>query len=54
MVWNEWELMQQQQTVIHPMAGCVAGSLVHTDKGLVPIQDIQVGNQLLSRRKDNT
>jgi len=30
-------------------SGFVAGTLVHTDKGLVPIQDIQVGDMVLSR-----
>lgn len=29
--------------------GFVAGTLVHTDKGLVPIQDIEVGDMVLSR-----
>jgi len=29
--------------------GFVAGTLVHTDKGLVPIQDIKVGDMVLSR-----
>ncbi len=30
------------------MGGFAAGTLVHTDKGLVPIQDIKVGNMVLS------
>ena len=30
-------------------AGFVAGTLIHTDKGLVPIQDIKVGDMVLSR-----
>lgn len=30
-------------------AGFVAGTLVHTNKGLVPIQDIKVGDMLLSK-----
>ena len=30
-------------------AGFVAGTLVHTDKGLVPIQDIKVGDLILSK-----
>ncbi|MDO4250892.1 MAG: hypothetical protein Q4C68_05210 [Moraxella sp.] len=35
--------------------GCfVAGTLVHTDKGLVPIQDIQVGDMVLSKPEDGT
>lgn len=29
--------------------GFAAGTLIHTDKGLVPIQDIKVGDMLLSR-----
>ncbi|BBI67219.1 hypothetical protein PKHYL_14100 [Psychrobacter sp. KH172YL61] len=29
--------------------GFVAGTLVHTDKGLVPIQDIKVGDLILSK-----
>ena len=29
--------------------GFVAGTLVHTDKGLVPIQDIKVGDLVLSK-----
>lgn len=28
--------------------GFVAGTLVHTDKGLVPIQNIKVGDMVLS------
>ncbi len=32
-------------------SGFVAGTLVHTDKGLVPIQDIKVGDLVLSRYK---
>ena len=31
------------------MTGFVAGTLVHTDKGLVPIQEIKVGDWVLSR-----
>ncbi|ENV36535.1 hypothetical protein F959_02482 [Acinetobacter venetianus RAG-1 = CIP 110063] len=31
------------------MTGFVAGTLVHTDKGLVPIQEIKVGDRVLSR-----
>ncbi len=31
------------------MMGFVAGTLVHTDKGLVPIQEIKVGDRVLSR-----
>ncbi len=30
-------------------SGFVAGTLVHTDKGLVPIQDIKVGDRVLSK-----
>lgn len=29
--------------------GFAAGTLVHTDKGLVPIQDIKVGDLILSK-----
>lgn len=32
------------------MTGFVAGILVHTDKGLVPIQEIKVGDWVLSRQ----
>lgn len=31
------------------VSGFVAGTLVHTDKGLVPIQDIKVGDMVLSK-----
>lgn len=31
------------------MTGFVAGTLVHTEKGLVPIQEIKVGDMVLSR-----
>lgn len=31
------------------MTGFVAGTWVHTDKGLVPIQDIKIGDMVLSR-----
>uniref|UniRef100_UPI00082C2E4B polymorphic toxin-type HINT domain-containing protein n=1 Tax=Moraxella oblonga TaxID=200413 RepID=UPI00082C2E4B len=34
-------------------AGFVAGTLVHTNKGLVPIQDIKVGDMVLSRDEFN-
>ena len=32
----------------------VAGTLVHTDKGLVPIQDIKVGDLVLSKPEDGS
>ena len=32
-----------------PIGGFVAGTLVHTNKGLVPIQDIKLGDLVLSR-----
>ena len=35
-------------------SGFAAGTLVHTDKGLVPIQDIKVGNMVLSRDEHNS
>jgi len=31
------------------MTGFVAGTLVHTERGLVPIQEIKVGDRVLSR-----
>lgn len=31
------------------MVGFVAGTLVHTERGLVPIQEIKVGDRVLSR-----
>lgn len=35
--------------------GCfAAGTLVHTDKGLVPIQDIKVGDMVLSKPEDGS
>ncbi len=34
-------------------SGFVAGTLVHTDKGLVPIQDIKVGDRVLSRSESS-
>ncbi|MGB2786572.1 polymorphic toxin-type HINT domain-containing protein [Psychrobacter sp.] len=33
--------------------GFVAGTLIHTDKGLVPIQHIKVGDMVLSRDEHN-
>lgn len=34
--------------------GCfVAGTLVHTDKGLVPIQDVKVGDKVLSKSEND-
>lgn len=33
------------------MNGFVAGTLVHTDRGLVPIQNIRIGDMALSRHK---
>ncbi|ERS04269.1 hypothetical protein Q674_00375 [Acinetobacter sp. COS3] len=35
------------------MTGFVAGTLVHTEKGLVPIQEINVGDRVLSRSENN-
>jgi hypothetical protein len=35
------------------MTGFVAGTLVHTDKGLVPIQEIKVGDMVVSRPENN-
>ncbi|MFP3354952.1 Hint domain-containing protein, partial [Pseudoalteromonas sp. SIMBA_153] len=29
--------------------GFVAGTLVHTDKGLVPIQELKIGDKVLSK-----
>ena len=34
--------------------GFVAGTLIHTDKGLVPIQDIKVGDRVLSKPEDGS
>ncbi len=34
-------------------SGFVAGTLVHTDSGLVPIQDIKVGDKVLSKPEDS-
>lgn len=34
-------------------SGFVAGTLVHTDKGLVPIQDVKVGDMVLSRPEND-
>lgn len=33
-------------------SGFVAGTLVHTDKGLIPIQNIKVGDMVLSKPED--
>ena len=33
-------------------SGFVAGTLVHTDQGLVPIQDIKVGDLVLSKHEN--
>lgn len=30
-------------------SGFVAGTLVHTDKGLVPIQELKIGDKILSK-----
>lgn len=35
------------------MTGFVAGTLVHTDKGFLPIQDIKIGDRVLSRSENN-
>jgi len=35
-------------------SGFVAGTLIHTDKGLVPIQDIKVGDRVLSKPEDGS
>ena len=32
-------------------SGFVAGTLVHTDKGLVPIQNLKVGDLVLSKNE---
>ena len=32
--------------------GFVAGTLVHTDKGLVPIEQIKVGDMVLSKHEN--
>ncbi|WOE40423.1 hypothetical protein [Acinetobacter chinensis] len=34
-------------------SGFVAGTLVHTDKGLMPIKDIKVGDMVLSLDQNN-
>jgi len=34
--------------------GLVAGTLVHTDKGLVPIEQLKVGDMVLSKHESNT
>ncbi|MCG3878373.1 hypothetical protein [Psychrobacter sp. Ps6] len=39
--------------VIMNKSGFVGGTLVHTDKGLIPIQDIKVGDMVLSRDQHN-
>jgi len=39
--------------VIMNTSGFVSGTLVHTDKGLVPIKDIKVGDMVLSRDQHN-
>lgn len=39
--------------VIMNKSGFVSGTLVHTDKGLVPIKDIKVGDMVLSRDQHN-
>lgn len=33
------------------ISGFVAGTLVHTDKGLVPIEQIKVGDMVLSKHQ---
>lgn len=33
-------------------SGFVAGTLVHTDKGLIPIQNLKIGDLVLSNSKD--
>lgn len=44
--------MNAMQTATAHPAGFVAGTLVHTDKGLVPIQDLKVGDKALSKPED--
>ena len=34
-------------------SGFVAGTLVHTDKGLVPIQELKIGDKIISKRSKN-
>ena len=38
----------QEPTKNSNINGFIAGTLVHTDKGLVPINKIKVGNRVLS------
>ncbi|MED6317855.1 MAG: hypothetical protein VYA60_11565, partial [Pseudomonadota bacterium] len=39
--------------VIMNTSGFVGGTLVHTNRGLVPIKDIKVGDMVLSRDQHN-
>lgn len=34
-------------------SGFVAGTLIHTDKGLVPIEQLEIGDMVLSRDEHN-
>lgn len=46
-------LFTLQQTHPEMLGGCfIAGTLVHTDKGLVPIEQIKVGDRVLSQPEE--
>jgi hypothetical protein len=38
--------------VIMNTSGFVSGTLVHTDKGLVPIERLKIGDKVLSKAAD--
>lgn len=46
-IYKEIEIKDMIQE--EKQSGFVAGTLVHTDRGLVPVQDIKVGDMVLSR-----
>ena len=47
--WFDGEVMSKEAV----KSGFVAGTLVHTDKGLVPIEQIKVGDRVLSRPEND-
>jgi hypothetical protein len=47
-------LFPQTGFYVEPPYCFVAGTLVHTDKGLVPIEQIKVGDRVLSKPEDGT
>ena len=51
-LWDEVVTLATKHTSTTAFGCFAAGTLVHTDKGLVPIQDIKVGDMVLSKSED--